>query len=132
MTPEQIAREAAERLVPLVGPDNTWVEIYGKIRLNVEQSILTAAQLIADQMEPASIPAKKEPTQREEDEKAFDDFITESDDSTWERNAWYAALAYRDAHNREDLANIEEAYSNGLKTSREKLSRIRRRCGLGE
>ena len=50
MTPEQIAREAAERLVPLVGPDNTWEEIYGKIRLNVEQSILIAARLIAAQM----------------------------------------------------------------------------------
>ena len=49
-TPEQIAREAAERLVPLVGQDNTWDEIYGKIRLNIEQSILNAAHLIVAQM----------------------------------------------------------------------------------
>ena len=140
MTPEQIAREAAERLVPIVGPDNTWVEIYGKIRLNVEQSILTAARLIAAQ-EPATIPAqpKKEPTQFDMDEMEFDKQFKEFgsmnssqkiDAMHYRRTAWHAALVYRDAQNREDLANIEEAYSNGLKPSREKLSRIRRRCGL--
>jgi len=83
---------------------------------------------------PATIPAPppKPRTQREEDEaEYFRQFEPPSHDvQPTPETAWKRALAYRDAQNRADLADIEEAYCDGLKPSREKLKRLHKRCGL--
>ena len=103
--------------------------------------------LNATHWKPAHIPAppKKEPTQREEDEKASTDWyntewpkvVSQYEKSLYgpppftTNHVWHAALAYRDAQNREDLEKAMDVnrviYGSAMV---EALSRIRRRCGL--
>jgi len=77
------------------------------------------------------VPPKKEPTQQEDDNEAYQEYCG-SPNSYWQ-SIWHAALAYRDAQNREDLKHVvalgfdkSENQECGL------IKRLRRRCGLEE
>lgn len=72
-------------------------------------------------------PPPRKPAQHEQDLKALEDLAIHS--KCWGREqTWFAALAYRDGQNREDL----EKYSSSCDVTLESnaIDRIRRRCGL--
>lgn len=75
-------------------------------------------------------PPKKEQTQRELDEEAFQGWYDETPDHlTALGHVWHAALAYRDKQNAEDVKNLWISPDMPHATC-DAIKNLRRRCGL--